>query len=137
MLGILAAYADGAAIGLGSALVEHENPLASCGLKEGAARNDNGLLGLTKLQINIVRLACADILRALTSEDEVTAEFALAHFWIYLANLKLLLPLTTGEGGYKALADSVDVVLVYAGLNLIVAEVIQLAYLLARTDALA
>ena len=80
---------------------------------------------------------CADILRALTSEDEVTAEFALAHFWIYLANLKLILPLTTGEGGYKALADSVDVVLVYAGLNLIVAEVIQLAYLLARTDALA
>ena len=86
VLRVLPAYANVAAIGFLSALVEHEDPLAARGLEEGAARNDDGLLGLAQLQVDVVGLACADVLRALTPEDEVSAELALAHLRIDLAH---------------------------------------------------
>ena len=136
MLGILAAYADVAAIGLAAVSREHKNPLAACGLEEGAAGDDDGLFGMTQFEVDVVGLTRADVLRALATEDEITAELALANFWIDLANLQLVGFVATCEGGCESLVHAIDIVLVDAGLNLIVRKVIELTDFLSRTDAL-
>ena len=136
MLRVLATDAYVSAIGFLAILVEHENPLSACGLEEGAARDDDGLLGLAKFEVDVVGLARADVLRALATEDEITAELALANFWIDLANLQLVCLVATRKGGRQTLAHTVDIVLVYLSLYLIIREVVQLANLLSRTDAL-
>ena len=61
-------------------LVEHENPLSAGGLEERAARDEDGLLWLSQFEVDVVGLACADVLRTLATEDEITAELALANF---------------------------------------------------------
>ena len=116
---VLTAYTDVAAIGFAAAFVEHEYPLASCGLEEGAARDEDGLLGLAQLQIDVIGLACADVLRALAPEDEVAAELPLSHLGIDLAHLQLVLLVATGEGGCQSLAHAVDIVLVNLRLYLV------------------
>ena len=47
VLRILTAYADITAVGFAAAFVEYEDPLSSCGLEEGTARDDDGLLRLS------------------------------------------------------------------------------------------
>ena len=107
-----------------------------CGLEEGAARDDDGLLRLAKFEVDVVGLARADVLRALATEDEITAELALANFRIDLANLQLVCLVATRKGGRESLAHTIDIVLIDLSLYLIIREVVQLANLLSRTDAL-
>ena len=92
--------------------------------------------GLTKFEVDVVGLARADVLGSFSLEDEITAELALANFRIDLANLQLVCLVTTRKGGRQTLTHTVDIVLVYLSLNLIVRKVIELANLLAWTDAL-
>ena len=99
MLWVLATYTDVATIGLRAILREDEDPLSACGLEEGAARDDDGLLRLAKFEVDVVGLARADVLRALATEDEITAELALANFRIDLANLQLVCLVATRKGG--------------------------------------
>ena len=87
VLRVLAAYADVAAIGFRAALVKDEDPLSACGLEEGAARDEDGLLWLTQFEVDEIGLARADVLRAFAAEDEITTELALAHLGIDLSDL--------------------------------------------------
>ena len=137
VLWILAAYADVAAIGFCATLVEDEYPLSACGLKERAARDEDGLLWLTQFEVDVIGLACADVLWTLALENEVTAELALAHLRIDLAHLQLILLVTTGESGCESLTNAVDIMLVDLCLHLIVREIVQLSDLLSWLDALA
>lgn len=50
VLRVLTAYTDVSAIGFAAAFVEHEYPLASCGLEEGATRDDDGLFWLRTIR---------------------------------------------------------------------------------------
>ena len=90
MLRVLATHTDWTAISFLSTLVHHEDPLAACGLEEGATRDDDGLLWLAQFEIDIVRLTCADVLWAISPEDEVATELALTNLWIDLADLQLI-----------------------------------------------
>ena len=91
MLRVLAAYADGATIGFVAIRGEYEDPLAASSLEERAARDDDGLLRLPQFEVDVIGLTCADVLWALTPEDEVATELAFAHLGINLANLELIL----------------------------------------------
>ena len=137
MLRVLAAYADGAAIGFAPIRGEYENPLAASSLEERAARDDNRLFWLPQFEVDVVGLARADIFGALTLEDKVTTELAFAHLGINLANLELILLVASRKSGSKPLTDAIDIVLIDLCLYLIIREVIELAYLLSRLDALA
>ena len=132
----MATDADVTAIGFAAALVEDEDPLSASSLEECAARNDDGLLGLPQFEVDIVGLACADVLRTLAFEDEVATELALTHFGIYFAHLQLVLLVATGKGGGKALTHTVDIMFIKLCLHLIVGEVVQLPNLLTGLDAL-
>ena len=98
ILRILATYTDVATIGLRATLVEYKYPLASCGLEEGATRNDDGLLGLTQFEVDLIGLTRTDVLRTRTFEDEIAAELTIAHFRINLAHLQLVFLVTTVKG---------------------------------------
>ncbi len=136
VLGVLSADGDLAAIGFLAILVENEDPLAARHTVERALGDDDGLLRLSELQIHIIGLARADVVRAHALEDEVDAELAVPHLGIDLAHLQGVTLAILVEGGSESGLHAVDVVLIHLCLYLIVAQVVHHTYLLSCRHAL-
>ncbi len=136
VLGVLPADGYLAAISLLAILVEDEDPLTARHTVERALRDDDGLLRLSELQVDIVGLTCADVAGAHALEDEVDTEPAVPYLGIDLAHLQGVTLAVLLEGGGQSRFHTVDVVLVHLCLYLIVAQVVNDAYLLSCRDAL-
>ena len=84
ILWILPAYADVAAVCLVAVAVENEDPVAASDGIECTFGYQHRLLGFAKLEVDVVGLASADILRTLAVESEINLEASLFYFGIYL-----------------------------------------------------
>ena len=122
--------------GLVAILADHIDPFPTGLLVEGAARNDDRLLRLAKLEIEVIRLAGADVVRLLPVKLEIGLELAVAHLGIDLADDRREGLALTLESGFQAGNDPVDVMLIYLCLNLISPDGVDLADLRAAGDAL-
>ena len=123
----MAPYTDTTFSSLRSIGIDNIHPLAAGCLVEGAARNDNGLFGLAELDIQVVGLAGADVLGLLAFEAEIGLEFAFADFGIDFADDRRIFLVLTLESRLQARCDSVNVMFIYLGFNLIRIQIIDLA----------
>ena len=86
ILRILATYAYFAANRLSAFRSHHEYPFATCFLVESSARYEHRVLRLAELEVEVIGLAAAYILRCLAFELEVCLEFSVSYFRIDLAD---------------------------------------------------
>ena len=88
LLWVLSADGERHAHGTRLVLVQLVDPLPTRSLVEIAAGNDEGVFGLTQLDLYAETLAHTDVVGHIGGEDEVDVEHAVLHFGHYLGDLQ-------------------------------------------------
>ena len=98
-------------------------------LIECPSRDQDGFFRLSELQVHVIGLPGADVVRLLPVELEIRLEFPFPDFGVDLPDDGMESLVLSFKQCFEALCDTVDIVLVYPGFNLVARQVVYLAYL--------